>query len=239
MTRANTCTCSTAGPSLGDDESLATLERSAVLRSGERNDRSPDDEHRTDRRRRAERLLRGRRARGRGRARRSPQAITAYLGRTADAYDVVVATRDWHAPLPDTNDGHFAADGNPDYVTTWPVHCVAGTPGAEYHPLLTLPAGTVHVVKGESRQDYSGFSGRIVDEDGTSLAAELSARGVTHVDVVGLATDHCVRATALDAADAGFEVSVLTDLTAAVAAPTAVAALTELSLAGIGLSTSS
>ena len=52
----------------------------------------------------------------------------------SDPYDVVVATRDWHAPLPDTNDGHFAADGNPDYVTTWPVHCVAGTPGAEYHP---------------------------------------------------------------------------------------------------------
>ena len=94
------------------------------------------------------------------------------------------------------------------------------------------------MVKGESWQDYSGFStGR--REAGTSLAAELSARGVTHVDVVGLATDHCVRATALDAAASGFEVSVLTDLTAAVAAPTVVAALTELSLAGIGLTTSS
>ena len=165
-------------------------------------------------------------------------AITEYLGRSAGRYDVVVATRDWHAPLPDTNDGHFAVDAEPDYVTTWPVHCVAGTAGAEYHPGLVLPADTVHVVKGESRQDYSGFSGRIVGQDGTSLAGALSARGVTRVDVVGLATDHCVRATALDAADAGFEVAVLTDLTAAVAAPTAVAALTELAVAGISLTTS-
>lgn len=154
-------------------------------------------------------------------------------------YDVVVATRDWHAPLPDTNDGHFAVDLGPDYVTTWPVHCVAGTPGADYHPRLRLPARTVHVVKGESRQDYSGFTGRIVDEDGVDLATALSARGVGHVDVVGLATDHCIRATALDASAAGFEVTVLTDLTAAVAAPTAVAALTELAVAGIGLANSS
>ena len=167
------------------------------------------------------------------------RAITEYVERTADRYDVVVATRDWHAPLPDTNDGHFAADGDPDYVTTWPVHCVAGTVGAEYHPLLMLPASTVHVVKGESRQDYSGFSGRIVDSGGTDLATELSAAGVTRVDVVGLATDHCVRATAMDASHAGFEVAVLTDLTAAVAAPTAVAALTDLAVAGIGLARSS
>ena len=167
------------------------------------------------------------------------RAITEYVERTADRYDVVVATRDWHAPLPDTNDGHFAVDGDPDYVTTWPVHCVAGTVGAEYHPLLTLPASTVHVVKGESRQDYSGFSGRIVDSGGTDLATELSAAGVTRVDVVGLATDHCVRATAMDASHAGFEVAVLTDLTAAVAAPTAVAALTDLAVAGIGLARSS
>ncbi|WP_426594657.1 isochorismatase family protein [Cellulomonas sp. McL0617] len=166
-------------------------------------------------------------------------AISAYLARTGDTYDVVVATRDWHAPLPDTNDGHFAADGDPDFVTTWPVHCVAGTPGAEYHRLLSLPADAVHVVKGESRQDYSGFSGRIVGQDGVRLAAALSARGVTRVDVVGLATDHCVRATALDASAAGFGAAVLTDLTAAVAAPTAIAALTELARAGIELTTSS
>lgn len=166
------------------------------------------------------------------------RAISAYVRTADEVYDVVVATRDWHAPLPDTNDGHFAVDDEPDYVTTWPVHCVAGTAGAEYHPDLALPAGTVHVVKGESRQDYSGFSGRIVDEDGVSLATALADRGITGVDVVGLATDHCVRATALDASAAGFDVAVLTDLTAAVAAPTAVAALTELAQTGIELATS-
>jgi len=154
-------------------------------------------------------------------------------------YDVVVATRDWHAPLPDTNDGHFAAGADPDYVTTWPVHCVAGTPGAEYHRSLGLPEGTVHVVKGESRQDYSGFSGRVVDQEATSLAALLTGRAVERVDVVGLATDHCVRATALDATSAGFPATVLTDLTAAVAAPTTVAALTDLVLAGVNLTRSS
>ena len=75
--------------------------------------------------------------------------ISDHLRRHGDRYDTVVATRDWHAPLHDTNDGHFAAPGDePDYVTTWPVHCVAGTPGADYHPALELPERTVHVVKG-------------------------------------------------------------------------------------------
>src|SRR5918994_1300480 len=80
------------------------------------------------------------------------RAVTGYLADQADRYAMVVATRDWHAPLPDTNAGHFAVDAPPDFVTTWPVHCVAGTAGAEYHPALTLPPGTVHVRKGQSRQ---------------------------------------------------------------------------------------
>lgn len=163
--------------------------------------------------------------------------ITGYLQQ--HPYDVVVATRDWHAALPDTNEGHFAVDDDPDYVTTWPVHCVAGTPGAEYHPSLGLPTGTVHVVKGESRQDYSGFSGRVVDQEATDLKDLLTGRAIERVDVVGLATDHCVRATALDATAAGFPATVLTDLTAAVAAPTTVAALTDLVLAGVNLTRSS
>ena len=158
--------------------------------------------------------------------------ITDYLRRHGDEYDTVVATRDWHAPLPDTNDGHFAAPGTePDYVTTWPVHCVAGTPGADYHPDLVLPERTVHVVKGESRQDYSGFQGRIVDPvDGRDRLADLlAARNIAHVDVVGIATDFCVKATALDARRNGpTTVAVLTDLTAAVSAATASSALTEL-----------
>ena len=170
------------------------------------------------------------------------RAISAHLQRHRDRYDVVVATRDWHAPLPDTNDGHFASGADPDYVTTWPVHCVAGTPGAEYHPDLELPAGTVHVVKGESRQDYSGFAGRVVDGPDVSgtgrLADALRTAGVTDVDVVGLATDHCDAATALDARAEGFAVRLLTDLTAGVAVPTTIAALTRVAEAGVRLTTS-
>lgn len=167
--------------------------------------------------------------------------ITDYLGRRGDTYDVIVATRDWHAALPDTNDGHFAADGNPDYVTTWPVHCVAGTAGAEYHPNLVLPERTVHVVKGESRQDYSGFQGRVVDAPAGQerLTDLLLARTIAHVDVVGIATDFCVAATAIDARrKAATIVSVLTDLTAAVGTTTAVQALTTLTQRKIRLEVS-
>ncbi len=179
-------------------------------------------------------------------------AVSAYAAtRTASAggtgsgaaYDVVVATRDWHEPLPDTNAGHFAdgaagADGaQPDYVTTWPVHCVRDTAGAAYHPDLRLPAGTVHVRKGQGRQDYSGFEGVVQDTEHGDLAATLHARGVTEVDVVGLATDHCVTATALDAQAAGFAVRVLTDLTAGVGVRTTIDALTRLTAAGITLTT--
>lgn len=170
-------------------------------------------------------------------------AITTYVAASADRYALVVATRDWHAPPPETNDGHFALDGEPDYVATWPVHCVASTRGAAYHPELDLPAGTVHVLKGEGRQDYSGFAGRVLDagsSGGTepTLDGTLRLHGVERVDVVGLATDHCVCATALDALAAGFAVRVLTDLTAAVAAPTVVSALTRLASAGAVLTTS-
>lgn len=176
-------------------------------------------------------------------------AISDHLAASEGRYDVVVATRDWHAALPDTNDGHFAAGSEPDYVTTWPVHCVAGTTGADYHPALRLPEQTVHVVKGESRQDYSGFAGRIVTaadasavwpvaDGGTGLADALRSAGVTDVDVVGLATDHCDAATALDARSEGFGVRLLTDLTAGVAIATTIAALTRLAEAGVTLTTS-
>lgn len=167
--------------------------------------------------------------------------ITTYLnGAGAGRYPLVVATRDWHAPWPDTNDGHFASGGEPDYVTTWPVHCVAHTTGAAYHPDLVLPVGVVHVVKGEGRQDYSGFSGRVVTDrpdQPDTLAAVLRAHQIEQVDIVGIATDHCVAATALDAVQGGFAVRVLTDLTAAVAAETTVTALTKLAQAGVELTT--
>lgn len=164
------------------------------------------------------------------------RAITGYLDRSAGDYALVAATADWHEPLPDSNDGHFAVDGDPDYVTTWPEHCVRDSTGAAFHPELRLPEGTVLVHKGQGRQDYSGFAGQLVGRPG-DLAAALRDAGVDQVDVVGLATDHCVTATALDARDAGFGARVLTDLTAGVATATTIAALTRLSRAGVELAT--
>lgn len=182
--------------------------------------------------------------------------VSTFLARTADSYDIVVATADWHEPLPDSNAGHFAVGSDPDYVTTWPEHCVRDTPGAAYHPDLRLPAGTVHVRKGQGRQDYSGFAGVVTPVGGQAtgfvakpaartgtaplgLAQVLHARRVDGVDVVGLATDHCVTATALDALAAGFHVQVLTDLTAGVGVRTTIDALTRLAARGVSLTTSS
>jgi nicotinamidase/pyrazinamidase len=165
------------------------------------------------------------------------EQVSALLDRAADAYDAVVATADWHEPLPDDNAGHFAVGADPDYVRTWPEHCVRGTAGAAYHPALRLPAGTVHVRKGQGRQDYSGFEGGVVPS-GAGLADTLRARGVDGVDVVGLATDHCVTATALDALEAGLDVRVLTDLTAGVGVRTTIDALTRLAARGVTLTTS-
>jgi nicotinamidase/pyrazinamidase len=174
------------------------------------------------------------------------EQVSALIDRAGDAYDVVVATADWHEPLPHDNAGHFAVGADPDYVTTWPEHCVRGTAGAAYHPALRLPAGTVHVRKGQGRQDYSGFAGEVTpgetgaqaDAAPAGLAEALRAQHVDGVDVVGLATDHCVTATALDALDAGFDVRVLTDLTAGVGVRTTIDALTRLAARGVTLTTS-
>jgi nicotinamidase/pyrazinamidase len=174
------------------------------------------------------------------------EQVSALIARAGDTYDVVVATADWHEPLPHDNAGHFAVGADPDYVTTWPEHCVRGTAGAAYHPALRLPAGTVHVRKGQGRQDYSGFAGEVTpaetgaqaDAAPAGLADALRAHRVDGVDVVGLATDHCVTATALDALDAGFDVRVLTDLTAGVGVRTTIDALTRLAARGVTLTTS-
>jgi nicotinamidase/pyrazinamidase len=168
--------------------------------------------------------------------------VTAHLDANPHRYACVVASRDWHDPLPGTNGGHVASPGTaPDFVRTWPEHGVAGTPDADYHPDLHLPAETVHVVKGMGRADYSAFDGvQLETLDSDAPAGVLDAlQGVDVVEVVGIATDHCVRATALAAAAAGFHVRVLTDLTAGVAVPTTIAALTELAQAGVELTTSS
>jgi nicotinamidase/pyrazinamidase len=153
------------------------------------------------------------------------RAISGYLASPEGAvYAHIVATQDHHVdPV-----GHFAAD--PDFVDTWPVHCVAGTSGADFHPALDTSRIEAVFRKGATSAAYSGFEG--ADEFGVPLAAWLRERDVTDVDVAGLATDHCVRATATDAATARFATRVLLNLTAGVAASTVEAALAEMRTAG-------
>ena len=139
-------------------------------------------------------------------------------------YDRVVATRDHHIDP----GAHFSA--TPDFVDSWPVHCVAGTPGAELHPALAGFGFDAVFDKGEYAAAYSGFEGAC---DGEPLAAWLADRGVDSVEVCGIATDHCVRATALDAVRAGFATAVLPGLTAAVSAARLPSVLAELQQAGV------
>jgi nicotinamidase/pyrazinamidase len=155
--------------------------------------------------------------------------VTDFLRSHPDEYDVVFASRDWHHG-DDDNGGHFATDEEPDYVGTWPRHCVAGEPGAEYHPALDTTLVDVHVRKGQGKPAYSIFEG--VTDAGAGFTEALDELGVTDVDVVGIATDYCVRASALDAIAAGRNVRVLTDLVAGVAPASSEAALEELADAG-------
>jgi nicotinamidase/pyrazinamidase len=139
-------------------------------------------------------------------------------------YDAVVATKDHHID-PGT---HWSRE--PDFVDSWPVHCRVGTEGEAFHPNLDPQPFDAIFTKGEHAAAYSGFEGTA---DGTPLADWLRARGVTRVDVCGIATDHCVRATALDAAREGFETTVLLDLCAGVAPETTQAALEAMREAGV------
>jgi nicotinamidase/pyrazinamidase len=143
-------------------------------------------------------------------------------------YSHVVATRDHHIDP----GGHFSDD--PDYEHSWPRHCVVGTDGVGFHPNLDPQPFDAIFDKGEYAAAYSGFEGR--SRDGKALADWLREHGVTEVDVCGIATDYCVRATALDAAREGFGVSVLIHLTAGVAPATTEQALGELRSAGVRLS---
>jgi nicotinamidase/pyrazinamidase len=155
-------------------------------------------------------------------------AITKHLD-TADAlgYAYVVATQDHHVDP----GSHFSAD--PDYTDSWPPHCVAGTPGAAFHPALEASRFDEVFRKGEHAAAYSGFEG--ISLGGQSLADWLTERGVAAVDIAGIATDYCVRATAADAIRLGFAVRVLTSLTAGVAPDTTDKALKDMSSAGAEL----
>jgi nicotinamidase/pyrazinamidase len=141
-------------------------------------------------------------------------------------YDHVVATRDHHIDP----GSHFSA--TPDYVDSWPVHCVVGTGGVELHENLDTTHIEAIFDKGEHQAAYSGFEG---NSDGVSLSQWLQDHGVDEVEVVGIATDHCVRATALDAAGNGFVTTVRLDLTAGVASATVDTALVQLRAAGVTL----
>ncbi|QOC93269.1 isochorismatase family protein [Micromonospora craniellae] len=151
--------------------------------------------------------------------------ISRLLATEPDRWDHVVATKDYHIDPGD----HFS--DAPDFVSTWPRHCVVGTPGTDFHPELATDRIEAVFLKGEYAAAYSGFEGNA--EDGEGLADWLRRRGVDRVDVVGIATDHCVRATALDAAREGFATTVLLDLTAAVAPDTTDVALRAFDGAGI------
>ncbi len=156
--------------------------------------------------------------------------ISRYLDEHPGKYDVVLASRDWHDGSND-NGGHFATEEAPDFVATWPPHCVAGTPGAEYHPDLDTEDVHVHIRKGQGQPAYSIYEGET--PEGVPLPEVLAEHGVTEVDVVGIATDYCVRASALDALHDGKRVRVLTDLVAGVAPETSTAALAELESEGV------
>ncbi|HHU10158.1 MAG TPA: isochorismatase family protein [Intrasporangiaceae bacterium] len=136
-------------------------------------------------------------------------------------YDLVIASRDWHEP-DSSNGGHF---------DDWPAHCVQGTPGAEYAPQLDTAGIDVHVRKGQGAPAYSAFEG--TTEDGRTLLEVLSEAGVTDLDICGIATDYCVRASALDARGADLRVRLLDGLHAGVAADTSATALTEMRTAGV------
>lgn len=160
-------------------------------------------------------------------------AISRHLAAHADEYAVIVASRDWHDAHND-NGGHFHPE--PDFGDSWPVHCVSGTEGAEYDPALATDAVTHHVKKGQGVPAYSLFEG--VTDDGEAVSDLLREHGVVDVDVVGIATDHCVRASALDAIEHGRHVRIFTDLVAGVAVESSEAALAELAHAGAELAES-
>ena len=156
-------------------------------------------------------------------------AINAYLA-GASGYHHVVATKDHHIDP----GAHFAAD--PDFVDSWPRHCVAGTEGADFHRDLDPARVEAVFRKGEYAAAYSGFEGTC---NGVRLADWLRARDVDEVDIVGIATDYCVRATALDAAAEGLHTRVLVDLVAGVAPESSAAALEEMRGHGVELRRSS
>ena len=155
-------------------------------------------------------------------------AISEYLdGPESAGYEHVAASRDYHIDPGD----HFS--DHPDFARSWPPHCVVGTPGAQFHPRFDTSHIETVFSKGAHTAAYSAFEG--TDDAGTPLADWLRERDVDALDVAGIATDYCVRATALDAARAGFATRVLLGLTAGVDPVTTREAVDALRAAGAEL----
>ncbi len=152
--------------------------------------------------------------------------LAAQIRDILEGYEVTVASQDWHIDP----GAHFS--DQPDFVRSWPRHCVVGTDGSQLQEPLTEDLFDIVVRKGEHAAAYSAFEGRT---DSMLLGDWLRERDVTAVDVCGIATDHCVRATALDAVAQGFTTRLLQDLVRGVAPETTAAALTELAAAGVEL----
>jgi nicotinamidase/pyrazinamidase len=147
------------------------------------------------------------------------------------SYDLVVASRDWHDPN-SSNSGHFAEAGSdPNYTTTWPVHCVAETSGAQYHPNLNTKSIGEHIFKGQGQNGYSIFNG--ITKSGQTFEDLIKQNQIDEVDVVGIATDHCVLASALDSKNYGLKVRVISSLTAGVAEASTEAAIDQMIDSGI------
>lgn len=159
--------------------------------------------------------------------------ITDLLRAHGDRFDLVVASRDWHIP-DDPNGGHFAPVGvDPDYTTTWPLHCLQETAGAAFHPALETTLLDAEVLKGVGEPAYSAFEGATAD--GTPLRELLTHRDIDRVVVCGLATDYCVLQTVLSARALDLPVIVLSDLVAGVAPETSEAAIATMSGAGAAI----
>lgn len=156
--------------------------------------------------------------------------ISSYLEDSKASYDYVIASRDWHSEV-GSNGGHFALEGEtPDFVNTWPIHCVANTHGSEYHPSLNLNQIDLHIEKGQGKPSYSIFEG--TTPEGEDFASLLTRLDITNVDVAGLATDYCVLASALDSRTHGLNVRVLSKLVAGVGVDTSKEALVKLADSG-------
>ena len=149
----------------------------------------------------------------------------------ASNYDLVVASRDWH-DADNNNSGHFADAGSePNYSTNWPIHCVAETTGAQYHPDLNAEAIDEHIFKGQGQNGYSIFEG--VTQSGQSFEKLLAQHKIDEVDLVGIATDHCVLASAMDSKSHGLKVRVISSLTAGVSESSTEAAIDQMIDSGI------